>query len=243
MPKLHLDGRKMIADLLTIIVGVLIALSVGSWWEGIQERAEAASYAERLVVALDFDESEFRNAGNRARSVDSAALEVLAVYRGRDVAPDDAVDFARSVLAASWMPPGTAATDTYQDLVSTGKLVLLPPEVREALSAYYGRVKLINEREAIFRARLGSGYWLVPPRVLGPELLPAIWSDAAAGGDHTIGVSAAELAQMVSRLRGLPELDPWIADVRHVMTQRVANYEGDLVVRARALKEALQALE
>jgi hypothetical protein len=56
-------------------------------------------------------------------------------------------------------------------------------------------------------------------------------------------VSEAELAQMVQRLRALPELDPWIADVRHVMTQRVADYSEELAGRTKALKEVLRAPE
>jgi hypothetical protein len=56
-------------------------------------------------------------------------------------------------------------------------------------------------------------------------------------------VSEAELERLVQRLRELPELDPWIADVRHVMTQRVASYSGELTERARALRQVLQALD
>jgi hypothetical protein len=243
MPKLHLDGRRVLGELLTIVIGVLIALGVGDWWEGVQERSEAARYVERLTAALESDESEFRDAAMRALSVDSAALRVLAVYRGSNVSADEAEDFARAVLEASWMPPATVATDTYEDLVSTGKLALLPPALREALSAYYGRVQVITEREAIFRDRLSSGYWLVPARVLGADLLPSTWSDATASGDDTLSVSEAELAGLIQRLRSLPELDPWVADVRHVMTQRRANYAGELAGRARRLKEQLQAAE
>jgi hypothetical protein len=243
MTKHRLDVRKLFAELLTIVVGVLIALAVGSWWEGVQERAEAASYKERLIAALESDEMEFAKAADRALSVDAAALEVLAVYRGKNVSPDAAEDFAMAVLAASWMPTATVATDTFEDLVSTGNLALLPPEIREALGGYYGRVKVVAEREAIFRARLASGYWQVPPRVLGAELLPTAWSDSASNGDQMLSVSEAELERLVQRLRELPELDPWIADVRHVMTQRVASYSGELTERARALRQVLQALD
>lgn len=243
MPKLRLDWRKTTAELLIIVVGVLVALAVGDWWEGVRERAEAADYTQRLIASLESDELAFQDAANRALSVDSAALDVLAVYRGGSVSPDTAEDFARAVLEASWMPPATAATETYDDLVSTGNLALLPPDVRESLSSYYGRVKVIAEREAIFRARLASGYWLVPPRVLGAELLPTTWSDATATGDHTLSVSQADLERMIERLRELPELEPWIADVRHVMRQRMAHYSGELMGRARALRDVLQALE
>jgi len=241
MAKLHLDGAKVLAELLTIVIGVLMALGVGDWWEGVQERNEAARYVERLTAALESDESEFRDAANQALSVESAARQVLAVYRGADVSADAAEDFAKTVLEASWMPPATVATDTYEDLVGTGKLALLPPALREALSSYYGRVEVITEREAIFRDRLSSGYWLVPPRVLGPDLLPTTWSNATAGGDHPLAVSEAELAELIQRLRSIPELEPWVADVRHVMTQRATNYAGELAGRARALMQQLQA--
>jgi len=243
MPRLRLDWRKTFAELLTIVVGVLIALGAGDWWEGIRERAEAASYTERLIAALESDELEFEDAARRALSVDSAALEVLAVYRGQELSSDAAEEFARAVLEASWMPPPTLATDTYEDLVSTGRLALLPTGAREALGAYYGRVKVVEEQEAIFRARLASGYWTVPPRVLGADLLPAVWSHARAPAEQPLSVSEADLREMVRHLRQLPELEPWIADVRHVMTQRAANYSGDLAGRTETVKEALAVLK
>jgi len=243
MPRLRLDWKKTFTELLTIVAGVLIALGAGDWWEGIRERAEATNYAERLIAALKSDEREFQNAAHSAASVDSAALEVLAVYRGREVSSNAAEDFARAVLEASWMPPPALATDTYDDLVSTGRLALLPTGAREALSAYYGRVKVVDEQEAIFRARLASGYWLVPPRVLGADLLPAVWSHARAPAEQPLTVSEAALREMVRRLRELPELETWIADVRHVMTQRAANYSGDLAGRTQTVREVLEALE
>ena len=240
MSGFRFDLKKTLAELVTIIAGVLIALGGGDWWEGREERAEAKSYAERLTEALESDLLAFKDVAGRAYSIDSAALQVLDVYRGQDVPETDAAEFARLVLVASWMPPAPAATDTYEDLVSTGRLALLPIEVREALRSYYGRVRVFEEREMLFRDRLASGYWLVPPRVLGPDLLPKAWTSATAKDESPLVVTKPQLEEIVRRLREIPEVSTWIADVRLVMTQRAANYSGELADRARAAQDVLQ---
>jgi hypothetical protein len=245
MATVHVDWKRALLELATIIAGVLIALAANDWRDSVRDRAEGARYQARLDDALGSDLKEYAEAAASAAAVDSAALEVLAVYRGREVPEDRAADFIADVLKASWMPPPAVSADTYNDLVTTGNLRLLPIALREGLGAYYAQVKVYQAREEIFRNRLASGYWSVPAHVLGPEVLPAAW-EALAGRTSgegldvaRLGVSPGQLRAMIRRLRAIPEMEPWIADVRHVMVQREVNYGEHLSERARQVRQVL----
>lgn len=249
MARIQIDWKRAFLELVTIIAGVLIALAASDWRDSVRDRAEGANYQARLHDALGSDSTEYAEAAARAAAIDSAALAVLAVYRGREVPEDGAADFIADVLEASWMPPPAVSDDTYNDLVTTGNLRLLPIAVREGLGAYYARVRLHQAREEIFRQRLADGYWSVPAKVLGPEVLPGAWQVLAGGrrGERPdaerLDVSPARLGEMVSRLRAIPELESWIADVRHVMVQRQANYGEHLSERANQVRQVLSDSE
>lgn len=245
MSKLQIGWKRTLAELVTIVVGVLIALMANDWRDAVRDRAEARAYVARLDQAVSSDLEEYARAADWAAAVDSAAVEVLAVYRGQEVGAEDADRFVEAVLTASWMPPPAVSRDTYDDLVSTGSLALLPVTVREQVGAYYRQAQVYADREGTFKDRLIRGYWGVPPSVLGPDLLPGLWKAMAAPspGDRQerggLNVTARQLVGVVARLRRIPDLEAQIAEVRHVMVQREVIYGDRLTAAARQLRRAL----
>jgi len=247
--RFEIKWQRSLAELITIIVGVLIALLANDWRDTVKDRAEARAYEARLDQAVASDIEQYTRAAEQAAAIDSAAVEVLAVYRGQDPAAGDGKEFVEAVLEASWMPPPAVSRDTYDDLVSTGSLGLLPVTVREAISAYYGQAQVYADREAIFREVLTRGYWQVPAMVLGPDLLPRLWKAMAAPpqGEQQrsdgLKVTATQLDGIVERLRRIPDLETEIADVRHVMIQRQVNYVAHMTTAAKQLRQVLRGKE
>lgn len=245
MSTLRIGWQRSLAELVTIVVGVLIALMANDWRDAVRDRAEARAYVVRLDQAVASDLEEYARAAEWAAAVDTAAVEVLAVYRGREVGAENANRFVEAVLTASWMPPPAVARDTYDDLVSTGSLTLLPVTVREQVGAYYRQAQVYADREETFKDRLTRGYWGVPPSVLGPDLLPGLWRALAAPSQvdqqerDGPGITARQLAGVVARLRRIPDLEVQIAEVRHVMAQREVIYRDRLTAAARQLRQAL----
>lgn len=247
MHRLHVNWQKSVAELLTIAVGVLLGLAGNDWRDAARDRADARAYEARLAEAVASDLNEYAHAAAVAAAIDTAAIDVLAVYRGREVHPAQASEFLEAVLRASWMPPPALARDTYDDLVTTGGLRLLPVGMRAELARYYGQAQVYADREQSFRQTLSAGYWRVPAMVLGPELLPELWKGmAAAPADqrHVANpptVSAGELGEVVARLRRISNLETQIADVRHVMIQREVNYAVRMTAIAEQLHHRLAA--
>lgn len=244
MSESRISWPKTLAELLTIIVGVLLALFANNWRDTVRDHAQARAYEARLEQDVASDIQQYGRAAGEAAAIDSAAVQVLAAYRGREVSPRDAGGFVEAVLRASWMPPPAVSRDTYDDLVSTGSLSLLPVGDREAVGAYYRQADVYADREALFRQILARGYWRDPASVLGPDLLPRLWKamDAARGGaadDDAVVVTASQLAAIVARLRRIPDFEAQIGDVRNVMAQREAWYATHMTAAAKKLRKVL----
>ena len=121
-PRLVALGR-LSAELLVIVVGVLIALGVDTWWAGVQDRQLESAALESLSSELGVAEDQLQD------------------YVGRDSLIMRRAD---ALLARSSLP-----ADTLADLVS-GIFNTIPDEVRlrsydELLST--GRLQLLRDRE------------------------------------------------------------------------------------------------
>lgn len=245
MSKFQVSWRKSLAELVTIVVGVLIALMANDWRDAARDRVEAGVYGARLDQALASDLEEYARAAEWADAVDSAAVEVLSAYRRGEVPAEDGKRLIEAVLRASWMIPPSVSRDTYDDLVSTGSLALLPVAVRDEVGAYYRQAQLYTDREEIFKEILARGYWRVPAVVLGPDLLPKLWKAIASTpqgqqqeGD-TLTVTTARLNDVLTRLRRISDLETQLADVRHVMVQREEIYAVRMPTAAQRLRQVL----
>lgn len=93
----RMSWKRAVLELATIVAGVLIALAADDWRDSLRDRAEGEGYRARLEDALGSDLQEYAEAAASAAAVDSAAVAVLAVYRGRDVAESSGDEFVGAV--------------------------------------------------------------------------------------------------------------------------------------------------
>lgn len=242
-----LTWRRALGEVLIVVVGVLLALAANRWNESRIERATASASVARLRAGLASDTGEDRRAAADAMVIDSAAFYVLGVARGSAVPPNEYGRFVRMVLVASWAPRPRSSRPLFGELVATGKLALLPARLRTAIAYYYALVDAYDDREATFIEQLQRGYWTVPSRVLGPEVLPQAWQVLSSHPDpisydpspEELSLTRAKIAAMIERLRGLPELEADIAQVRHFEVQRRSIYGKRLIAAADSLQNAL----
>jgi hypothetical protein len=68
MARFEVKWRTTVVELLTIVVGVLIALAADDWRASVRDRAEARDYETRLAQALEADLDEYEwTAGHAGR--------------------------------------------------------------------------------------------------------------------------------------------------------------------------------
>lgn len=248
MAFVDLDWRRGLAELLVIVTGVMIALAADRWRESQRDEHRTASYVARLKADVEADIAAFATTVEWAGAIDESCLYVLDVYRGTNPSAETADLFAYHLFRASWNLRGHTASGTYQDLVSTGNLALLPVQLRPQVTDYYTvRDYYVLDRVESFADDARTGYWRVPDIVLGPLLGPEIWRRIqGTPPDHqptTRGELLGEddLEDAVEKLRDIDDLETSLAEVRRQMAQRQIIFGERLPRAARTLLQSLEA--
>ncbi len=244
----RINWVRAAAELVIIVAGVMLALAADRWRETERENDLALSYIARLQSDVETDLQAFRQTVEWAKAIDDSSLYVLDIYRGADPSSDSYDLFVYHIFRASWNTQGRTTSATYQDLIGTGNLGLLPVRIRNEVTDYYTlKGNYIQGRVKIFEEVARPGYWRVPDIVLGPILGPRVW-EAIQGTSvdfapeaGRLKLSDAGVAQIVQSLRRIEDLEIQISEVRHQMTQRKILFGERLPNAARNLIESLAA--
>ena len=156
--------KSAIAEILILVVGILAALAVDRWAEEQRDQAIASEYIARLKNDVEADLQAYSETVAWSHSIDDSAAFVLDVYRGRDINSEEFDIMMLHIFRASWGSKGRTTTTTYDDLVSTGNIALLPVRVRNAITEYYGLKSSYERRIDGFENTSREGYWRVPER-------------------------------------------------------------------------------
>lgn len=241
-----INWKTALAELLILVAGILLALAVDRWVEEQRDAKTANEYVARLRSDVATDLAAYADTVAWSHSIDDSSVYVLHIYRGRNPPPDEYDLLALHLFRASWASKGRTTTTTYDDLVSTGNMALLPVRVRDAITNYYGLKNAYERRLAVMEETARSGYWRTPEAVLGPDLTPRVWLGIQGHRPDfrveqgELGLSEADVVQIVSRLRAIQGFEAQLSEIRHQMMQRLILFGERLPGAARELEAALQ---
>ena len=135
-------GRSLV-ELVVIVAGVMIALAADRWIAGIDERAEACSYMSRLEADLRVDTASLAKAVRKSEERNQTVLNMLLYAETGEMRAR--LDPQSLVLMATPGPGETFVTETWEEMVSTGRVDLISDvELRNGLSAYYNEVERMS---------------------------------------------------------------------------------------------------
>jgi len=131
--------KRLIADFVVIVVGVLVALGVDSYVTWRNDRFLEAEYLERLLEDTRYDLSELAFVDD----VSMAALAYLDTLSNPVAVRDlDPSRLAGAILIASASRQADLSRSTFDELVSSGRIGLMRSrEVRTALAEYHRVIK------------------------------------------------------------------------------------------------------
>jgi len=150
-----------------VIVGsILLALGIDTWWEQAQDRQQADEYLIRLASDLGSDLSNWGDEVGMLAQKQAGLDGAISWIRTPDEDPRAVDQLLNDLTQGSRLSFGhgiTAQRATFDELISTGALRLLHPDLRAPLQTYYrfvaGQRARLTSRETDYQSRV---YSLVP---------------------------------------------------------------------------------
>ncbi|MDX1396466.1 MAG: hypothetical protein R3195_18945 [Gemmatimonadota bacterium] len=150
-------ARRGLVEFVVIVIGVLVALGLESWWQGRQDQALALEYAEALK-----DEARTGSATIETVSL-ITALKRQWLERARSIVEaglveDSAAMFLEGSLQGSGIPVVPQISNAvFEDLQSTGRLGLFrDASTRTAIIAGHAYIEAMLERQDLQNANVDS---------------------------------------------------------------------------------------
>lgn len=164
MPGQRLATRRLVAEFLVIVIGVLAALAVESWRESVSERRLGREHLENLVADLSEDSAMLAvmDVGLRRKREALTVLRAVAAG-GADLAPDSIATLLAPSAVYGWRIPA-ARNAAYEEIMSTAGLRLIGDRaLRGQIVAYYESYEHQLERLERHRSEYPSAtYRLLP---------------------------------------------------------------------------------
>ena len=239
------DWGFVVAELLIVVAGVFFGIQAANWNADRLEQEEGRMITERLLVDLRKDLISRQMLVRYYQAVFEAAERTLTRLNAESV--DNPLAFVIDAYRATELAYRPATRTTYDEIVSTGSLGLIPSDARQAgFADYYRNDFSLLAREA-FRV---SEYRRRVRRSLPDDIQAAIrekcgdlrnerYEIIGFNNDCDLGISAKKLDQAAAILRSDPEL---LRDLRFLFSElngTPISIRGEVVI----LEASIRALE
>lgn len=150
--------KRATGEFALIVIGVLVAFALESWWSGVGERRDEVRYLAALQEELTLNlRGVEQSLANRARADSSLAVAVRLLDSG--VYADSAREFIQGLMNGSVYESVPLVNDAvFEDLNATGSFRLIRDEnLRRGIRYEYGRLAATWTRLARAQASLDRG--------------------------------------------------------------------------------------
>ena len=220
---------RALGELVVIVLGVLVALGVDSWFEGFSETRVAESYLARLVSDLEADSFTYAFVLEVLEEKDRALLRVARVAAGLE-APDSAFfELLPLTQSMGFNTPGTRRV-TYDDLVATGNLRLISdPDLRGSVVWYYTQTAGYQRRIEQRRTEFPQASYRLNPEGWRADGIEGAYSEMAAQALDSIATL---------RFRNLLNAERTLADFQRDRMHDALGWVGELLGEVRRARDA-----
>ena len=159
--------RRGLVEFVVIVVGVLVALGLESWWQGQEERRLEGAYLEALVEEAETSITSVEGVVG-VSNLKRRWLERARIIFEAGLVADSAALFLEGALQGSGVPVVPQLSDAVlQDLLSTGRLSLIRDDgQRQAIIRGYSNIDAMLERRDRANANVASGLHALASRHL-----------------------------------------------------------------------------
>jgi hypothetical protein len=142
-----MNWRTAFGELIIVVVGVIIALTVDSWWDEKQDRVLEREHLAALFAETETNLLELRATISRLDTLRESTVTLIEIVEG--VRPEPPAD---SMVELTWLAFSYATYDpvstAYDDLVSSGGIRLLQDiELKRELAFFKSQVEALPKND------------------------------------------------------------------------------------------------
>ncbi|UCE95119.1 MAG: hypothetical protein JSV73_09240 [Flavobacteriaceae bacterium] len=136
--------KYAVGEIVLVVLGILIALSINNWNERNKERRVEDEYLERISLDIqkdiDYLEGKIRFTSINSESFQLFIEEMHRIQRTRQ-------DMIRLISSVNWDAQNILIQDkTYAEIISSGKLSMISQKrLKESIDEYYRNCKRIQQ--------------------------------------------------------------------------------------------------
>ena len=117
--------RYAIGEIVLVVIGILIALSINNWNEGRKRTNKGKDYINEIFNDVQNDVTNIKNILKELESQKRNSGIVLSVFESKDKYVADSIKFVNQTISTNAPIPVQRQTNTYDELKATGQLSIV----------------------------------------------------------------------------------------------------------------------
>jgi len=147
--------KYAIGEIVLVVIGILIALSINNWNEKREKNSLKESYIENLIVDLNKDIENLEQLNNINTAAEKEGF-YLTEFLDNTLIEIDTLRLTNSIIFCAYIPNTTIISSTYNDIINSNNINLFNDiELKRLLDDYYIR----NEWLELFNNRILKTAW------------------------------------------------------------------------------------
>ncbi len=147
--------RYAIGEIMLVVIGILIAISINNWNEKRKKNSLKESYIEYLIVDLNKDIENLEQLNNINTAAEKEGF-YLTEFLDNTLIEIDTLRLTNSIIFCGYIPNSSIISSTYNDIINSNNIYLFNDiELKRLLDDYY----IPNEWLELFNNRILKTAW------------------------------------------------------------------------------------
>jgi len=130
--------KYAIGEILLVVIGILIALSINNWNENSKNKSIETSYLIRISKDLDNDLLEFDETIELAQEINKRVTFLQQAIKNSQLVNKSSDYFVKSIIYAGYTYRPSISNHSFEELKSSGRLALINNKaLRVSIAKYY----------------------------------------------------------------------------------------------------------
>ena len=136
-------ARWFAAEFLVVVTGVLVALAVQAWYQGVSDRGDEQDYLRQLASDLRATETSMARADSLSRRGEHSGTMLVRAFNDPALSSDSVVNWLASMGGVTFRLP---VMGTIEALIASGDLRLIRDDsLRAAIAAYLDETRSLTD--------------------------------------------------------------------------------------------------